>query len=49
MDIYCNEEGIKQGMIILRTYIIKHCIEFIGGAWYQAFRFCNNFTSEAKS
>jgi hypothetical protein len=36
MDIYCHEENIIHGKIILRTYIIIHCIEFIGGN-YQAF------------
>jgi hypothetical protein len=36
MDIYCHEENIIHSKIILRTYIIIHCIEFIIGN-YQAF------------
>ncbi len=31
MDIYRHEEIIIHGKIILRTYIIIHCIEFVDG------------------
>jgi hypothetical protein len=46
MDIYCHKESIihsKISKIILRTYIIMNCIEFIGGN-YQAFLW-DDFTS----
>jgi hypothetical protein len=32
MDIYCHEESSEHGMILWTyRYIIKHCIESIGG------------------
>ncbi len=43
MDIYCHEESIKRGKIILRTYIKMHSIEFIDGN-EQAFLW-DDFTS----